>query len=75
MLGKSPQDDVIMRQRQSSEMIATQYPVMSIGAPARAVGGAWPPRPWAVSVLDASIRRIRAIGARLMVTIGPRAGS
>ena len=40
MLGKSPRDGVIMRQRQSSEMIATQLPVRSTGACARGVGGA-----------------------------------
>jgi hypothetical protein len=46
MLGKSPRAGVIIRQRQSSEMIATQYPVISIGAAVRGVaGGAPAPRP------------------------------
>src|SRR5690606_20393283 len=53
MLETSPLAGVTIRQRQSSLMTATQLPVRSIGACARADGGccgAPPPRPWAKAV-------------------------
>ena len=40
MLETSPFGGVIIRHRQSSVTTATQYPVKSVGAAARAVGGA-----------------------------------
>src|SRR5437899_873163 len=54
-----------MRHRQSSLTIETQYPAMSNGAAALAVGGAGgaprsPPRPWAYTLeVTATIIRIR----------------
>ena len=52
----SPFAGVIIRQRQSSEMIATHCPVRSMGAAARGDGGAAvPPRACARASFDSAI--------------------